>query len=105
MASPAEHWLQAPLAELTAQGRILLEAGDRSIAVFYVEGEIHALENACPHAGNPLIEGEVLGRTLVCAFHSWRFDLESGACLLGERPVRRYPVEKRGAEIWVDLKV
>jgi nitrite reductase/ring-hydroxylating ferredoxin subunit len=105
MAATRELWLQAPLEELTARGRLLLESRGRSIAVFYVDGEIHAFENACPHAGNPLIEGEVLGRTLVCAFHSWRFDLESGACLLGERPVRRYRVEKRGTEIWIDLRV
>jgi nitrite reductase/ring-hydroxylating ferredoxin subunit len=38
---------------------------------------------------------------LVCAYHGWRFDLETGACLLGERPVRRYPAEERDGAVWV----
>jgi nitrite reductase/ring-hydroxylating ferredoxin subunit len=43
----------------------------------------------------------VLGTTLVCAFHGWRFDLETGACLLGEEPVGRYAAELRDGELWI----
>ena len=86
-------------------------AGDR--ATFFVGGEevlvlrtdrgVYALEARCPHAGNPLVEGEVVGGTLVCAFHGWRFDLETGACLAGEEPVRRYPAELVGDEVLIDV--
>ena len=69
--------------------------------VFLSEGRAYAVANACPHQGNPLAEGEVLGTTLVCAFHGWRFDLETGACLLGEEPVTRYDAEVRDGEIWI----
>jgi nitrite reductase (NADH) small subunit len=87
--------------ELGSDGRGLLEVDGEEIAVFRSEGEVHAVANACPHAGNPLIEGELLGRTLVCAYHAWRFDLETGACLAGEEPLRRYEAAERDGGVWV----
>ncbi len=75
----------------------------REIAIFRVGDELVAVDNACPHEGNPLVEGEILGDSLTCAYHGWRFDLETGACLVGDEPVRRYPVELRGGEVWVAL--
>ncbi len=97
-------WLRVPLAGLGGDGRALVEAGGEEIAVFLVDGKAHAVANTCPHEGNPLIEGELLGTTLTCAFHSWRFDLESGACLFGDQPARIYPAELRGEEIWIELR-
>ncbi len=97
-------WLRVPLAGLGGDGRALVEAGGEEIAVFLVDGKAHAVANTCPHEGNPLIEGELLGTTLTCAFHSWRFDLESGACLFGDQPARIYPAELRGEDIWIELR-
>ena len=87
--------------ELGPEGRGLIVHEQGTIAVFRTEGRLHAVANACPHEGNPLVEGDLLGTMLVCAFHGWRFDLETGACLLGETPLRLYPVEERGREVWV----
>lgn len=98
-----ERWLNVPLDALEPEGRALVEAAGHEIAVFRGEGGIYAVENACPHAGNPLVEGEVLGRTLECVYHGWKFDLETGACLLGDEPVRRYRVEVRDGEVRIDL--
>ena len=44
------------------------------IGLFRVDDEIHALENNCPHAGDPLSEGRLDGAILTCASHGWRFD-------------------------------
>jgi len=90
-------------AQLGPDGRGVVTTPEGVIAVFRVEGLLYAVANACPHAGNPLVEGEVLGRTLVCAFHGWRFDLETGACVLGDEPARTYLVEERDGEVWVDV--
>ena len=92
-------WLEVPLTSLDSEGRTLVEHDGDAIAVFQVEGEIHAVANTCPHEGNPLLEGEVLGGTLTCAYHGWRFDLGTGACLHGDEPVHRYPVEVRDGVI------
>lgn len=98
--SSNERWLRV---ELGPDGRGFVEADGEGIVVFRVGDEIYAAANACPHAGNPLVEGELLGLTLVCAYHGWRFDLETGACLLGDEPLRRYPAEIRDGQVWVDL--
>lgn len=89
-------------AELGPDGRGLVMTSQGAVAVFRIDGRLYALGNACPHAGNPLVEGDVIGRTLVCAFHGWRFDLETGACLLGDEPARTYPVVERDGVIWVE---
>ena len=90
-------------ADLLADGRAVVDAGDREIVVLEVGGALHAFDNACPHQGNPLSEGEVLGDVLECAYHGWRFDLATGACLVGDVAARRYPVELAGDELRIRL--
>lgn len=80
---------------------MLVRIDEREIAVFVTGGSVVAFDNACPHQGNPLVEGDVLGPTLVCAYHSWRFDLETGACLFGDEPLHLYPAELHGGEVWI----
>jgi nitrite reductase/ring-hydroxylating ferredoxin subunit len=95
-------WLGVPVSIL-AGDRAVVDAGDREIVVLRVDDELHAFDNACPHEGNPLVEGEVLGDVLECAYHGWRFDLATGACLVGDEPARRYPVEVVGDELRIRL--
>ena len=97
-----ERWLSVPAGSLVA-GRAVVEAEDRQIAVLRVDGDYHAFDNACPHQGNPLVDGEILGDVLECAYHGWRFDLDTGACLVGDEPARRYPVEVTGDELRIHL--
>lgn len=97
-------WLRLPVSALDDEGRALIEVSGREIAIFVVNGVVHAVDNECPHEGNPLVEGEVLGPTLTCAYHGWRFDLETGACLHGDEPVRRYEGELRDGEVWVAVE-
>jgi nitrite reductase/ring-hydroxylating ferredoxin subunit len=49
------------------------------------------------------VDGEVLGDVLECAYHGWRFDLATGACLVGDEAAHRYPAEFRGEEIRIRL--
>lgn len=88
---------------LRRDGRALVEADGRQIAVFRVGDDVYALENECPHARNPLIDGEIVAHDLVCAYHRWRFDLATGACLVGNAPARVHPVEVRGETAWIEL--
>lgn len=93
--------LRVPLEALGPRGRTVVETDEGPIAVFLVDGEAHAVANACPHEGNPLVEGDVAGGVLTCVFHLWRFDLATGACLHGDAPVRRYDAAIEGDEIVV----
>ena len=93
--------LRIPLSSLDRDGRAVVEVDGAEIAVFVVEGEAHAFANACPHEGNPLHEGDIRGDTLTCAYHGWKFDLGTGACLVGEEPARVYRARIEDGEVVV----
>lgn len=93
--------VRIPLSSLDRDGRTVVEVGGTEIAVFVVDGEAHAFANACPHEGNPLHEGDILGDTLTCAYHGWKFDLGTGACLFGDEPARVYRAQIEGEEVVV----
>ena len=48
------------------------------VGLFRVQDEIHAMENRCPHAGDPLSEGMLDGPIVTCATHGWEFDVRTG---------------------------
>jgi len=91
--------LRIPRSSLDRDGRAVVEVDGAEIAVFVVEGEAHAFANACPHEGNPLREGDILGDMLRCAYHGWMFDLHTGACLVGEESAQTYAAEIQGDEV------
>ncbi|MCY3771091.1 MAG: Rieske (2Fe-2S) protein, partial [Gemmatimonadetes bacterium] len=74
----------------------------RSIALFNVDGRIHATDNQCPHMGFPLTRGVVKDGILTCDWHGRSFDLEGGGCFNYEcDDLETFPVDVRGDEIWV----
>ena len=54
------------------------------MALFNVDGNYYALENACPHQGGPIADGWVEGLTVTCPWHAWCFDLRTGTMTLGD---------------------
>jgi nitrite reductase (NADH) small subunit len=60
---------------------ILVKTSDGlEIVLFKFKGEIFALENACPHKGGPLAEGEIEGGIVTCPWHGWQFEVQTGSC-------------------------
>jgi nitrite reductase/ring-hydroxylating ferredoxin subunit len=53
-------------------------AGDRVIALFNVDGTLHALDGVCPHQGGPLGKGCLSGAIVTCPWHGWQFDVRTG---------------------------
>jgi nitrite reductase/ring-hydroxylating ferredoxin subunit len=87
----------------TGEGRVI-EADGRTLAVFNVDGTLYALDNACPHRGGPLGDGDLDGRLVACPWHAWRWDVTSGAN--ANNPAVRvpcFPVTVEAGEIFVDL--
>ncbi len=74
-------------------------------------GNLHALDDRCPHRGVELHRGKVSGENLACAYHGWEFDGDSGDCVSipylppeQKRPcvsVRSYPVQEKYGLMWV----
>ena len=79
-------------------------SGGRVIALFNVDGEIHAMDGICPHAGGPLGAGPLDGQIVTCPWHGWRFDVTTGQHSLNSRlRQERFPVKVEGSNILVQL--
>ncbi len=78
--------------------------GDQRIAVCNVDGQLHAIDDVCPHAGASLAAGPLRGATLTCPLHGIAFDVTSGAAVCPKNldPVRRFPVFVNGNTVEVE---
>ncbi|MCA0425156.1 MAG: Rieske 2Fe-2S domain-containing protein [Proteobacteria bacterium] len=55
-----------------------IRTGGLDIALTCVNGVFRALKNQCTHYGGPLAEGRLEGEILVCPWHGWGFDRNTG---------------------------
>jgi len=91
--------------ELGSNGHSLVRHNGKQVLVIAQQGRLFAIANRCPHEGYPLSEGTVVaGMRAACNWHNWKFDLASGAALVGRDPVRSYEVAERNGEIFIDLR-
>jgi nitrite reductase/ring-hydroxylating ferredoxin subunit len=94
----------ALLDDVRAAGRMPVRVAGRSLALFFHDGKVHAVDNRCPHMGFPLHRGTVQDGILTCHWHHARFDLKSGGTFdQFADEARVFPVEIRDGEVWVDL--
>jgi nitrite reductase/ring-hydroxylating ferredoxin subunit len=92
------------LDDVRAAGRTSVRVAGHSLALFFHDGRVHALDNRCPHMGFPLHRGTLQDGILTCHWHHARFDLESGGTFdQFADEARMFPVEVRDNEVWVDL--
>jgi nitrite reductase/ring-hydroxylating ferredoxin subunit len=74
------------------------------VALFNVEGSIFALDNACPHRGGPLGQGELDGCVVACPWHAWRWDVRTGANVNNPAvAVRCFAVAVEDGQVFVEL--
>lgn len=59
----------------------VVEANGHSVALYNVDGTLHATTNACLHQGGELGCGALEGSIITCHRHGWQFDVTTGACL------------------------
>jgi 3-phenylpropionate/trans-cinnamate dioxygenase ferredoxin subunit len=81
------------------------DVGGKQIAVFNIEGTYHAIDDACPHAGAPLSDGDVRDGKVTCYLHGAVFDLATGECSgpIECGPATRYPVRVVDGQVEVEL--
>ena len=72
----------ASLAEVEAAGCTVVQLDGYTVALFAHDGQVHAVDNRCPHMGFPLDRGTVREGILTCHWHHARFDLASGGAEL-----------------------
>ena len=55
------------------------EFNDRLVAVFFENGDYHAIDDMCPHMGASLASGHLEDGAVACPWHGWRFDVQDGS--------------------------
>jgi nitrite reductase (NADH) small subunit len=85
------------------EGRVV-QAGNHTLALFNVEGRLYAIDNACPHRGGPLGEGDLDGRVVSCPWHAWRWDVTTGLNVNNPAiAMACFPVSVADGEVFVEL--
>jgi len=94
----------ATLSQLPPGSVMEADVGDGTYAICNVDGELHALDGFCPHAGGPLGHGALQGETLVCPWHAWEFNCRTGANDFDpDIVVQSFAVKVQGSNILLDL--
>lgn len=82
-----------PVVELPEGRGRCVDSGPVGLAVFRLGEQVFALENACPHRGGPLAEGDLREGIVYCPLHAWGFDVRNGDCVNVRRErAKSFPV-------------
>ena len=74
-----------------------------SIAVFNVDGKLHAIDDSCPHQGSSLAMGRLEGYVVTCRSHGMKVNVSAEQPGLGIN-VRSFPLESRPDGLYVDVQ-
>lgn len=95
-----------PAAEVHAKGSVGVEVDGLRLALFSLEGEIHATGNICTHAFALLTEGHVENGCVECPLHQGLFDIRSGKALSAPvtRDIATYDAKVEDGIVWIDTE-
>jgi nitrite reductase/ring-hydroxylating ferredoxin subunit len=121
----AELWDAGGSEEVGERGRLVIEAGGRTIGIYRLDASLYAYENTCPHQGGPVCQGLMVPRVLelldasgasvgnafdeselhiVCPWHGYEFSIRSGRhAAIGDIRLKPVHVEERGGRIYVGV--
>lgn len=82
----------------------VVNANGNQIALYRVAGRFYATTNTCAHQGGPLGEGTLDGKVIMCPWHGWKFDVETGVSpVVPAVKVKTYSVKIEGKNVMVEV--
>jgi nitrite reductase (NADH) small subunit len=69
------------LARLTPGKGVVVTTGDSTVALFNVDGAIHAIEGWCMRCGACLADASIEGETISCGGCDWRYNVVTGGVI------------------------
>jgi nitrite reductase/ring-hydroxylating ferredoxin subunit/uncharacterized membrane protein len=100
-----QRWVKAVADDDLADGAVAgVEVEGRQVLLFRRDGEVHAIDDVCSHAGALLHRGEVEGCTVACPLHYSVFDLRDGRIVRGpaHHPQPVLPARVRNG--WIEVR-
>lgn len=81
------------------------KAGNTWVCLVGVNNEVFALAAKCPHAGADISQGWCKDGKLVCPYHRYSYDIQTGRGSPGQGDyIKTYPVEMREDGVYVGVK-
>jgi nitrite reductase (NADH) small subunit len=78
--------------------------GDKEICIANVNGAYSAMDNICVHQGGPLGQGTVEHGKVVCPWHGWQYDPQTGKAVQNPTAgVAIYPMKIENADVMVEI--
>ena len=113
-------WVETILEDKLAEGeRQVVKVGGHSVLLIRHDGQIYAIDSACPHMRLPLKGGKIHDHTITCPWHRSAFDLDSGdvkdwspwppavgrmlGALSREKALLVFPTRVEQGKIWVGI--
>ena len=82
-----------------------VRVGDKAVALYNVGGVFLATSNTCIHRGGPLGQGLLDGCVVMCPWHAWTFDVNTGESTVNpELKVASYPVKVEDGQVFVKVE-
>jgi nitrite reductase/ring-hydroxylating ferredoxin subunit len=92
------------VSEIPERKGIRFEIEDHDIAVFKIDGEIFVISNVCPHNHTSLMfNGHLVGHSISCPVHGWKFDLRTGKTLSNNSNIKTYETKIIDEYLFVNL--
>ena len=84
--------------------KLVFVPGGEAVLLFNINGQFHAIENSCPHAGASLASGACEGHVLSCPAHGLKFNLQNGQCTASPRMrIPTHEVIVRDDALWLRI--
>lgn len=83
-----------PLTDLPPGSHRVVDVDGAQVAVFNLDGELHAIDDVCTHDGGILTGGPIEGDCIVCPRHGAKFSIRTGEALSppAYEPTAKLPV-------------
>jgi nitrite reductase (NADH) small subunit len=78
--------------------------GNKTICIANVNGVYSAMDNVCLHRGGPLGQGMIEGGKVICPWHGWAWDPQTGQASQDSRAkVAIYPLKIESGDVMVEI--
>jgi nitrite reductase (NADH) small subunit len=78
--------------------------GEKVVCVANIDGAYSAMDNVCVHRGGPLGQGVILDGKVVCPWHGWMYDPQTGVPDVNPNlRVAVWPIKLEGDDVLIEI--
>jgi len=93
----------AELHQIPEGTRKHVDLSGREYMLLHTRDGLYCIDHHCPHADGAVGDGLIMGSTITCPLHKWRFDLADGSHVhKGTRNLGVYQVRIDGSDVLIE---